>query len=49
MNHTDFNLFTDTPIIPKKLLQLTEKQILYINRKICFQNEEIGRIRLLCY
>ena len=29
MNHTDFNLFTDTPIIPTKLLQLTEKHILY--------------------
>ena len=29
MNHTDFNLFTDTPIIPEKLLQLTEKHILY--------------------
>ena len=29
MNHTDFNLFTDTPIIPKKLLQLTEKHMLY--------------------
>ena len=28
MNHTDFNLFTDTPIIPTKLLQLTEKHIL---------------------
>ena len=26
MNHTDFNLFTDTPIIPSKLLPLTEKQ-----------------------